>query len=257
MRSTIHFVPILTTVMAIVFAVAVLRRYRERRTGPHLLWWAAGLFLYGVGTFTEAAVTIFGWSPGLFRAWYISGALLGGAPLAQGTVYLLLPRRVAHRLTIALVTFIVVASGFVLASPIDLSLVEPHGLSGSVLAWQGVRGFSPFINTYALIFLVGGALWSAWRFRLSPAGRHRTIGNVLIAAGALMPAVGGMSSRLGHTEVLYAGEFVGLILIWAGYRANIRGSVGQPARRVRQPNALVVADSPLEGLAGIEDPLEA
>ncbi|NIP96583.1 MAG: hypothetical protein GWO24_25375, partial [Akkermansiaceae bacterium] len=56
------------------------------------------MFMFGVGTFTESWVTLFGWSEGVFRAWYISGALLGGAPLAQGTVYLLLKRSTANRL---------------------------------------------------------------------------------------------------------------------------------------------------------------
>jgi len=41
-----------------------------------------------VGTFMEGWTAIFGWNETIFRSWYISGALLGGAPLAQGTVYL-------------------------------------------------------------------------------------------------------------------------------------------------------------------------
>ncbi|HSG49394.1 MAG TPA: hypothetical protein VLA43_16360, partial [Longimicrobiales bacterium] len=93
MRSFVHFIPIITTVVALLFAPRVYRRWRERRSGPHLLWWAAGILLYGVGTFTEAYTTLFGWNEWVFRSWYISGALLGGAPLAQGTVYLLLSRK--------------------------------------------------------------------------------------------------------------------------------------------------------------------
>jgi hypothetical protein len=31
-----------------------------------------------------------------------------------------------------------------------------------------------------------------------------------------------MATRLGHVEVLYVTEFVGLALIWAGYRRNVR-----------------------------------
>jgi len=27
-----------------------------------------------------------------------------------------------------------------------------------------------------------------------------------------------MGSRMGHTELLYIGEFIGLILIWIGYK---------------------------------------
>ena len=80
--------------------------------------------------FTEAWTTLFGWSPFIFKSWYISGALLGGAPLAQGTVYLLLKRRTAHLLTAALVLYVGVASIAVVVAPIDLSAVEPHRLTG-------------------------------------------------------------------------------------------------------------------------------
>ena len=223
MRQPIHFIPIATTVIALVFAVVVFMRYRERRSGPHLLWWAAGILMYGVGTFTEASVTLFGWNEALFRGWYISGALLGGAPLAQGTVYLLLSRRTANWLTGILLPFILVASICVLLTPIDYALVEPHRLSGQVMEWSWVRLFSPFINTYALIFLVGGAALSAVRFSRKRATYHRFIGNSLIAVGALLPGIGGMATRLGHVELLYAGEFLGIILIWLGYRFNVRG----------------------------------
>ena len=89
------------------------------------------------------------------------------------------------------------------------------------MEWQQVRLFSPFINTYAFIFLVGGAVLSAWRFRSHAALKHRFIGNVFIAVGALLPGIGGMATRMGHTEVLYVMELIGLMLIWAGYRYNV------------------------------------
>ena len=229
MIDAVHYIPIVTTVVAVLFSVAVFRRYAERRSGPHLLWWAFGILLYGVGTFTEASVTLFGWSEPLFRAWYISGALLGGAPLAQGTVYLLMRRRTANVLAAALVLWVAVAAVFVLLTPIDYGLVEAHRLSGRVMAWSWVRLFSPFVNTYAAVFLIGGAVYSALKFRRNPRTRHRFVGNVLIAVGALLPGVGGTATRMGHVEVLYVTEFVGLVLIWMGYRWNVRGPAPVPA----------------------------
>jgi len=56
-----------------------------RRERPHV-----GLIdlkmpeLDGVGTITESLTTVFGWNEWVFRAWYITGALCGGAPLAPG-----------------------------------------------------------------------------------------------------------------------------------------------------------------------------
>jgi hypothetical protein len=223
MTNLIGLIPILTTVVSVIFALAVLKRHRERRSGPHLLWWAFGILVYGAGTLAESVVTVLGWSEPVFRGWYVSGALLGGAPLAQGTVYLLLNRRTANRLTAVLLPFVVVASVCVLLTPIDHSLVEPHRLSGRVMEWRWVRLFSPFINLYAVVFLVGGAVLSAIRFRRKKATFNRFVGNVMIAAGAILPGIGGVATRMGHVDVLYVAEFLGLVLIFMGYRWNVRG----------------------------------
>ncbi len=228
MRGPVHFIPIVTTLIALPFAWVLFQRWRERRSGPHLLWWSAGVLLYGVGTFTEAAVTLFGWSEPLFRAWYISGALLGGAPLAQGTVYLMFSRSLANWLATLLITFIAVAACFVLLTPIDLTLVEPHRLTGRVMEWTWVRRFSPFVNSYAATFLIGGAVVSALRYRRQTGTRHRFIGNVLIAIGALLPGIGGTATRMGYTEVLYVTELIGIVLIWMGFRWNVREPAAAP-----------------------------
>lgn len=216
----VYWIPFATTLVALAFAVIVLGRYRERR-GMHLLWWGIGLLTYAAGTFTESITTLYGWNEWTFRAWYITGALLGGAPLAQGSVYLLMRRRTANLLAMLLVTAVSVGALFVCLSPIDYSLVEPHRLSGRVLAWHGVRMVSPFINTYAAIFLIGGAIVSASRYRAQPAKRNKYVGNILIAVGALLPGIGGIFTRFGHVEVLYVTEFIGLLLIFAGYRQNV------------------------------------
>ena len=220
--TLVHYIPIVTTILALPFAVVILRRYRQHPDRLHLLWWGLGILTYGVGTFTEAATTLAGWSEPVFRAWYISGALLGGAPLAQGTVYLLLRRRTAHVLTAILLTFVAIASVAVLLSPIDYSRVEAHRLTGRVFEWTWVRRFSPFVNLYAVVFLIGGAILSARRYSRRAGTRHRMWANVLIAAGAILPGIGGTATRMGYVEVLYVTELIGLILTWMGYRMSVR-----------------------------------
>ncbi len=222
MRSFVHFIPIITSIFSIWFGTLLFRRYRELG-GMHLLWWAIGVFAFAAGTITESLTTLIGWQEPLFRAWYISGALFGGFPLAQGTVYLLLDRKTADRLTAIVLSVAVVAATCVLLTPIDMSLVETHRLSGRVMEWTWVRAFSPFINLYAVIFLVGGAVYSALKYRKSPGMSHRVIGNWLIAIGALLPGIGGSFTRFGHVEVLYVTEFVGIVLIYFGYRFNVGG----------------------------------
>ena len=219
--SLVHFIPIVTTLLAIPFSLEIVRRYRAHPERLHLLWWALGIATYGVGTLTESLTTLFGWQEPIFRAWYVSGALLGAAPLAQGTVYLLLSRRVAHLLTVLLILYVVVASVAVYLSPIDYTLVETHRLSGRVFTWQWVRRFSPFVNLYAVVFLIGGAILSALRYSVDASTRHRMWANILIAVGAILPGIGGTATRMGHVEVLYVTELVGMLLTWTGYRMSI------------------------------------
>ena len=213
-----RYLPILSTLISAAFAYVIFARYRQKRQAYHLLWWGIGIVAYGAGTLIESWNTLLGWHPALFKAWYIAGALLGGAPLALGSVYLLWGKRAGHFAAVFLVLAVGVTSVFVLLSPLRLELVDAHLLNSKVLAWQGIRRVSPFINIAAFLVLVGGAAHSAYRFFSEPASRHVSIGNIYIAIGALLPGLGGMGSRMGHTELLYIGEFVGVILIWLGYK---------------------------------------
>ncbi len=214
----IDYLPIVSTIVAAGFTTVLYRHWRRNPQARHLLWWMIGAALFGLGTFTEATTTLAGWNEPVFRAWYIAGALLGGAPLAQGSVYLLMDRRKADRLTVVLVTYIAIAATFVIATPV-ISPADGR-LDGDSMQWGFVRLFSPLINLYAVVFLVGGAIWSAVLYsRRADRPRSRVVGNALIAVGAILPGIGGVFTRLGHVEVLYVMELIGLSLIWAGYRA--------------------------------------
>jgi len=231
-RPFIYYLPIATTILAIVFARTIYRRYVQRGcTDNHLLWWTIGVLTFGMGTFAESYITLLGWNPVIFKFWFIAGALLGGAPLATGTVWLLLRPAAARWWTIALIAVVAVSAIFVILSPLNTAVVDPHLPSGRAFGWQWVRAFSPFINTYAVIFLVGGAILSARRYYkaarasegfVAGLARDRFAGNSFIAVGAILPAIGGASSRAGHTEILYILELIGIILIWLGYWFNIR-----------------------------------
>jgi hypothetical protein len=232
--NLIHYLPVVTTIVAVFFVRVLWKHWQRNTSARYILWWMIGVGLYGLGTFAEALTTIFGWNEPVFRLWYIAGALLGGAPLAQGTVYLLLPKRIADRLAVAVATYIAVASAFVIATPILFDLVEPNRLSGEVMVWQWVRLFSPLVNLYAVVFLIGGAIWSAWKYRRQGGARSRVLGNSLIAVGAVLPGIGGSFARAGMVEVLYVGELIGLLLIWAGYRAIVSDTATSIHRAQRQ-----------------------
>ncbi len=210
--------PIITTLFSIYFTWEIGRHWWVKKHATYLLWWCIGVFFYGAGTFVESWVGLFGWEEPVFRLWYIFGALLGGAPFAQGTVYLLMKPKTADILAFCLIVTVLFASTAVWLSPIDYSLVDPHRLTGKVLEWRWVRLMTPFINTYAFIFLVGGAVWSAVKYAKVPGAKARVYGNILIAIGGLLPGIGGGFAKASYTEVLYVLELIGLLFIFQGYR---------------------------------------
>jgi hypothetical protein len=97
------------------------------------------------------------------------------------------------------------------------SLHTGSELSGHAIVTSGVRLLTPFFNLYGTVTLVGGAIYSAWIFWRKRILLHRAIGNVLIAAGALLPAFGGSFSRMGIPGALYISELLGAILLFLGF----------------------------------------
>jgi hypothetical protein len=213
----IEFIPILTTAFAIFFFKEILSHYQYRKK-TYLLWWTIGVATFGLGTLAESYHAIMGFNEINLRYWYIVGALLGGFPLAQGSVYLLLNRNFAHISTGIFLTIILIASWFVINSPIILPENFDGRLTGSVFEWSWLRRFSPVINIYSFIFLVGGASYSAIKYYKQGQKEAPFIGNIYIAIGGLLPGIGGSFTRFGYVEVLYITEFIGLIMIYFGYR---------------------------------------
>lgn len=229
-QSFVHFFPIGTSLIAAAFAAALFRRYFRRRS-PHLFWWAFGVACYGSGTVVESLITLFGNSVLLTKLWYVTGALLGGYPLAQGSVYLSHSKRFGNRTTAITVPLVAVAAILVFLSPVRMEMLEPTRPTGAILGWTWIRLMTPFINLYASFFLIGGAALSAWKYYRKQHDGYRAAGNACIALGALMPAFGGSAAKAGYVEVLYVLEFIGLIFIWIGDRVCGRsGAASAPPR---------------------------
>lgn len=213
-------IPGLSTVVTLVSAIFVFRRYWFRRA-PHLLLWGIGLVLYTVATLGEAVLGL-AWSPIFFRLWYWAGALVVAAWLGQGTVFLLVRNRKWPQITLVLLLLSSVAGLiWIFATPLDAdafhlgeSLTEQYK---GILPRGGVRLMTPFLNIYGTITLVGGAAYSAWLFRRKRVLSNRVWGNVLIALGGLSPALGGSFARLGQPTFLFLSELIGGILIFAGF----------------------------------------
>lgn len=83
------WLPAVTAVLALVFALALLDQWRERRQAFQLIW-ALGMLFYGLGAGSEALAAFGGaWTEPLYRTWYLTGAVWTAGWLGLGTAFLL------------------------------------------------------------------------------------------------------------------------------------------------------------------------
>jgi len=80
--------PALGAILAFIFAIALLDQWRERRRGFQLIW-AVGMLFFAVADGCEALGGLSGWNEGLYRTWYLTGAVSTAGWLGLGTAYLL------------------------------------------------------------------------------------------------------------------------------------------------------------------------
>ncbi len=85
----------LTAVVALLMTLALLDQWRERRRTYQLVW-AIGSLLFGIAAACEALGAAGGWNVGLFKAWYLTGAVLNVGWLGLGTAFLLAKTRFGY-----------------------------------------------------------------------------------------------------------------------------------------------------------------
>lgn len=208
------YVPLSSAIISFVFAIAVLDQFFARRK-PYQLVWTIGLFMYCISTGTEFLTVIWGLNETVYRLWYLFGAIFVAAYLGVGTIYLLARRRIAHIIMGILLIASLYAMIRVFTADIDLSNLQV--LSGIAMP-RGIRLMTPLFNTFGTVALVGGAIYSAWVFWHRKIMPHRVISNILIAVGAILPAVGGTHMRLsGGLQLFYVFELLGIMIIFIGF----------------------------------------
>jgi hypothetical protein len=218
-----HYLPFLSTIVTFAFAGAVIRRYAVKH-GPHLLVWGIGLVLFGIGTLSEV-ILAFTFSGLVLKLWYLSGAMLTAAWLGQGTIHLLVRRRgFALTMTAVLAAVSLLAVALVLSAPLT-SAASAYKLSMAISSQYKdilTRGgltiaLTIILNIYGTLALVGGAIYSAIIFWRKHILLNRMIGNILIAVGALAPAMAGSFVRMGLVDGLYLSELLGVVLMFIGF----------------------------------------
>jgi hypothetical protein len=234
-----HYLPFLSTIVTFAFATAVFIRYL-RRGGPHLLMWTIGLLFYGIGTLAEVWLA-FSFNGLVLKLWYLSGAMLTAAWLGQGSVHLLVRRRgLAWTLTGILTAVSLLAASLVLSSSLTpaasaykLTQAISSQYKDILLRGGATTALTIILNIYGTLALVGGALYSAIIFFRKHVLVNRMIGNVLIAIGALAPAMAGSFVKLGLVDGLYLSELIGVVLMYIGF---IKATTA-PAREIAPATA--------------------
>jgi hypothetical protein len=99
--NTLIVLPAITSLLALLFVVALLDQWRERRHGFQLIW-AAGMLFYGIASGCEALGAAYGWNDTLYETWYLTGALLTAGWLGLGTAFLLGRNRFGYSFALGL-----------------------------------------------------------------------------------------------------------------------------------------------------------
>jgi hypothetical protein len=224
--------PVSAALVALLFAFLLVRSFLQRPAGQKALW-AAGFAFFAVATVCEAVGQRTGWSPTLFRAYYLAGGVLTVAYLGAGSAWLLLRQRARDVLLGALGIGSVAAAVSVWLAPVNERMLAttPSGrppdngaLVGHVFLWAVV------FNSLGTAVLIGGSLYSIAR-------RRRVSANAWIASGAIVVALATGLSRTGDYSLVYLGQVVGIALMFCGFTFAGRKIQHRPARRADRPPA--------------------
>jgi hypothetical protein len=218
--------PLAAALVALLFS-ALLAASLLRRPAGQKAFWAAGFALFATAGLAEAVAQRTGWTPGLFRTYYAAGGVLTVAYLGAGSAWLLLRPRPRDALVGALLVTTLAAVVTVFLAPVDTQMLaatpsgRPPGndaLGGHAAVWAIA------LNVVGTVFLLGGSLYSIVR-------RQRVRANLWIATGALVVALATGLSRAGDYSFVYAGQLLGVAVMFAGFKLT-----GAP-RRAREPAA--------------------
>ncbi|MBA3946997.1 MAG: hypothetical protein H0X37_20845 [Herpetosiphonaceae bacterium] len=121
------------------------------------------------------------------------------------------------------------------------SLLPARELNGSAIlrTTSNARSITPIFNVYGTLGLAGGAIYSAWIFLRKRALYDRMIGNILIATGALAPALGGTLSKAGFPYAVEVSNLLGIVVIFAGFVQATR--TDSPTAAVRPASGTTTA----------------
>lgn len=214
--------PLAAAAIAAAFGGMLLVRSIRRRS-PAEAMWAVAMVMYAAASFAMFLGALSNWTPAEFRVYWLLGGALNVPFLAQGELYLLLPRAVAN---VALLVLLF-GTAFALAKIRDAGmhvapLAKALPLGKDVFGPSSTaHGLPQLYSIPAYVVLAAAAAWSAWRMRGVPRLRARAFGTLLIFAGATIVAIGsGIGAGYGVVPLFSAGLAAGIaVMFWGFLRA--------------------------------------
>lgn len=198
---------------AVAFALAARIAVVASRRRSLALWtWSLALAQFGLGSLALGAGIAFGWTPALFRTYYLFGAVSNVVWLGAGTIWLLAPRTAALVSNSVLACLLLVA--VLTVSTAGLPSSAPDALRSrvppaSLVVPPEVRFFGRWLPILGSLIVLGGLLYSLLR------RRQRGLG--LLALGVLVAALASEFGRLGAVVVFATGLAAGVVLMHAGF----------------------------------------
>lgn len=193
------------SVITLVLAVLILRRFQRERQPCHL-YWGVGIFLFFVTLVQEAVLDLGVWSQLLIQSYLILVAVLVGI-LSLGSAELSLRGRWRALWFgyIGVTSGVLVVVGLIVTVP--TSIVSSGVVSG--LPPTSIDVLSSLVTVPAALLLIVSALYGAVRYR--------RLNLLYIAAGTAVISAAGALYLVSLPATLYYAEFVGMVLLFLGF----------------------------------------
>lgn len=209
--------------------VSLARTYLGSRR-PNAACWAASCLFFALASLALATGAVVGWSPWLFRAYYLAGGVLTVPWMAVGAAWLFGPKRAASVATIVLIAFSALAAIVTSAAVVQISGAGTAPAHATILeSAPTVRALARIANAAGTIGAIVLFVHIGRSFRRKGVLLGRARGSTRIAAGVGMAAVGGVLAGI-ELPALHAPSLaVAGVLMFIGFRRWARTPTALPA----------------------------
>jgi hypothetical protein len=214
-QSDVVVFPAISALISLICA-GLIARDALARPRPDKIAWVIAFAVFTVAAGAEVVGSLTDWTPTLARVYYLTGAVLVVGYLALGELYLLAGNRIHRYAPGAALLITAISASVVINAGIDEAMLASDGWE-AIERGPALKALAIGINSVGTVIIVGGLIYSAWRFRKLGIHRNRMVGCLLIAVGTITVGLGGTLTRFGHREYLYIPMAIGVAIIFAGY----------------------------------------